>query len=97
MKNCDKNKPSRYAIYLDINNFYGWAMVQSLPYCDFQWIQLEKFQFSADVNESEFGHILEVDLEYPKELHDLHNEYPFCPEHLSQIKCCHHTKQRLQC
>ncbi len=27
--------------------------------------------------------ILEVDLEYPKELHDLHNEYPLAPEKLT--------------
>ena len=26
------------------------------------------------------GYILEVDLEYRKELHDLHNDYPLCPE-----------------
>ena len=26
------------------------------------------------------GHILEVDVEYPKELHDLHNDCPLAPE-----------------
>ena len=31
--------------------------------------------------DSEVGHILEVDLSYPKELHDAHNEYPYCCEH----------------
>ena len=28
------------------------------------------------------GHILEVDLKYPKELHELHNDYPLAPEKL---------------
>ena len=28
------------------------------------------------------GYILEVDLEHPSELHDMHNDYPLAPEKL---------------
>ena len=31
-------------------------------------------------NNSSTGYILEIDLEYSKELHDLHNDYPLAPE-----------------
>ena len=35
------------------------------------------------ISENSFvGHILEVDLEYPDELHNLHNDYPLAPEKL---------------
>jgi len=37
-------------------------------------------------NKNEKGHILEVDLEYPKELHDLHSDYPYCPDHVKVTK-----------
>ena len=57
-------------------------MKQYLPYGGFQWISPEEFVLDNVRNDSDIGHILEVDLEYPKELHDLHNEYPYCPEHL---------------
>src|SRR5271163_2031702 len=82
MKQYDESKPSIYIPYLDANNLYGWAMKQYLPYGGFKWIKPEDFHLENVRDASEIGHILEVDLEYPKELHDLHNDYPYCPEHL---------------
>jgi hypothetical protein len=83
MKGFDVNKPKTYIPYLDANNLYGWAMKQYLPYEGFKWISPEEFALSNVKTNSKIGHILEVDLEYPKELHDLHNDYPYCPEHLN--------------
>ena len=56
-------------------------MNQYLPYGGFKWIDSEGFSFDNVRADSETGHILEVDLTYPKELHDFHNEYPYCCEH----------------
>ena len=36
MPNYDKKKPSKYIIYLDANNLYGWAMSQHLPYGNYE-------------------------------------------------------------
>lgn len=85
MKDYDKNSPSHYLLYLDANNLYGWAMKQYLPEGDFKWLQPE--EAITDVEEilkfmhnSTIGYIYVVDLEYPEELHDLHNDLPFCAE-----------------
>jgi hypothetical protein len=78
MTNYDPKKESKYLPYLDANNLYGWAMSQPLPIKDFEWMddnELEKW--------TEHSCILEVDLEYPDELHDLHNEYPLAPERIT--------------
>ena len=45
------------------------------------------------IKKSDRGYILEVDLEYPDELHELHNDYPLAPEKLAVCKdmlskCC---------
>ena len=34
-------------------------------------------------NNSSAGYILEVDVEYPKKIHDIHNDYPLAPEKIS--------------
>ena len=76
MKNYDPDKPSSYIMYLDANNLYGWAMPQPLPYRNFKWVEAD----SVIPKRKGIGHIYEVDLEYPQELHDLHNDYPCAPE-----------------
>ena len=77
-RNYDPDKPSSYIMYLDANNLYGWAMSQPLPYGNFQWVEAD----SVIPKKKGIGHIYEVDLEYPKELHDLHNDYPCAAEKL---------------
>ena len=83
MKEYDEKEPSKYIMYLDANNLYGWAMSQYLPTGGFKWLsqkQIENINLAKYTDSSQKGLILEVDLEYPKELHDLHNDYPLGPE-----------------
>ena len=87
MKDYDENIVSSYISYLDANNLYGLAMSMKLPYKDLKWCSAPSYdeimnyaESSPKANSSETGYFLEVDLEYPKELHDLHNDYPLAPE-----------------
>ena len=83
MKTYDEKAPSKYIMYLDANNLYGWAMSQYLPTGGFKWLaknQIDKINLAKYKEDSNKGLILEVDLEYPKELHDLHNDYPLAAE-----------------
>ena len=81
MKNYDPQKESSYITYLDVNNLYGWAMSQKLPTGDFRWIPSpDSINLDSYDENSAKGLILEVDLEYPPELHHLHNDYPLAPE-----------------
>ena len=83
MKEHDKKVPSKYIMYLDANNLYGWAMSQYLPTGGFRWMtekQIDKIDLTKYKEDSNKGLILEVDLEYPKELHNSHNDYPLGPE-----------------
>ena len=84
MKDYDPKKPSKFITYLDMNNLYGWAMSGYLPYGGFKWLKnVEGFDVNSISEESPIGYILEVDLEYPDELHELHNDYPLAPEKLA--------------
>ena len=83
MKEYNEKAPSKYIMYLDANNLYGWAMSQYLPTGGFRWMtqkQIDKINLAKYKEDSEKGLILEVDLEYPEDLHDLHNDYPLAPE-----------------
>ena len=83
MKEYDEKAPSKYIMYLDANNLYGWAMSQYLPTGSFKWMtdkEIEQINLGKYKANDKNRLIPEVDLEYPQELHDLHNDYPVCPE-----------------
>ena len=76
---------SSYLQYLDANNLYGWAMSQDLPTGGFKWEKdIERYTTEKIANlvkrNARKGYLLEVDVEYPTELHDTHNDLPFMPE-----------------
>lgn len=76
-------KEKSWLMYLDANNLYGWAMSQPMPNGNVQWVpeeEIEKIDFLNVNDDAETGYILEVDLEYPAELHNSHCSYPLAPE-----------------
>ena len=85
MNKYDEKAPSKYIMYLDANNLYGWAMSQYLPTGKFRWMidkEINKKDLGKYKADGKKGLILEVDLVYDKSLHDLHNDYPVTPEKL---------------
>ena len=91
MENYDENEESFYIQYLDANNLYGWAISQKLPKNNFKWVEdtsriNEEFIKSYNENSNK-GYILEVDVKYPKKLHDLHSDLPFLPRRMKIYKC----------
>ena len=91
MENYDKSIKSSYLIYLDKNNLYGWAMFQKLPVNDFKCkkhVSIFDEQFIKNYNEdNNKGYITEVDVEYPKYLHNLYSDLPFLSERMKIKKC----------
>ena len=79
----------KYIMYADINNLYGYAMSQHLPVGKFKWIDESHFDdimlkiVSYSPYTSSIGWIVELDLEYPEELHDDHNDLPLAPEKIT--------------
>ena len=83
MNESDSKKPSTFITYLDMNNLHGWAMSEYLPYGGFKWLKnVDGFDVNSISEKSEIGYFLEVYLEYPDKLHELHNNYPLAPEKL---------------
>ncbi|XP_031632653.1 uncharacterized protein LOC116346631 [Contarinia nasturtii] len=90
----DPSKESSYIMYLDANNLYGYAMSQCLPIGEYQWLSEHVIEQNFNTldyqknessilnlkDESDMGYIFEVDLHYPSNLHEKHNDFPFCPE-----------------
>ena len=83
MKSYNNNEESSYIQYLDANNLCGWPMSKKLPTNRFKWTDNNEIneEFIKNYNENDTkGCILEVDVEYPKRLHELHSDLPFLSE-----------------
>ena len=88
--------------YNTSNNLYGFAMSEPLPVDGFKWMEDlskidEDFIKNYDEN-SDKGYILEVDVEYSKNLHDLHSDLQFLPERMKidkwkKLVCNLHDKK----
>ena len=90
MKSYNNNEESSYIKYLDANNLYGWAMSKKLPTNGFKWLDSNKIneEFIKNYNENDIkGYILEVNVKYPKRLHELHSDLPFLSERLKVNNC----------
>nr|CAI5852894.1 unnamed protein product [Callosobruchus analis] len=84
--NYDSSKTDtyEYLMYFDINNQYGKSMIEFLPHGGFEWVDdIKNFDVTTIPDDAEEGYILEVDLDYPKHLHDIHKDIPFCAQHLN--------------
>ena len=72
---------SKYIAYLDANNLYGWAMSKPLPTHGFKWMKVSELETWEN-----YSCILEVELGYPRSLHDLHSDYPLAPKQIEVNK-----------
>ena len=85
MKSYDDEKPGKYITYLDANNLHGRKMSKYLHYGGFKWLnqkEIDSLLLNMIGKNSSDGYMLEVDLEYLHELHELHNDYLLAPEKL---------------
>ena len=78
----DPKSESSYLQYLDANNLYGWAMSQPLPTGGFKWVDADPNEISELATRTNKSYLLEVDVSYPKELHNPHNDLPFMCERM---------------
>lgn len=84
VKGYGSTKPTSYLMYYDANNLYGWAMSQPLPTGMMRWLdagEIQEFNLLKKTIDGPKGYMLEVDLEYPNEVHENHNSYPLAPSH----------------
>ena len=89
VKGYDSSLEKSFITYWDVNNLYGAAVLEYLPYDKFEWLsddEINGIDFNCVSAESDVGYILEVDLKYPSELHELHNDYLLAPEKLKVSK-----------
>ena len=75
-KYFDPKQESKRIMYLDENNLYGYTVSKFHPTSEFKCIDLKEFNLNKYTSNISKGCVVDVDLEYPIELPELHNDYP---------------------
>ena len=82
----DPEKPTKFIHFFDFNGLYTSVMKNHLlPTHGFRWLtenELENFDIMSIPQDADHGYIVECDLDYPAELHDAQESFPFAPEHI---------------
>ena len=86
----DPSHPTKCLQYLDADNLYDWAMSQTLPTWGFHWVEFDegkdlKYIVNELAKREDRGYLLEVDVAYPRKLHDYHNDLPFMCAKMKRI------------
>ena len=84
LPNYDGSKPSTYALMLDANNLYGGVMQKDhLPLKDFAlYAHITFEEVLKNSSTAQLGYIIKVDIDYPPEFHEAHQDYPLAPSKL---------------
>ena len=88
----DERSDTSYILYLDATNLYGHAMCQNLPVGSFRWLtneEIDTIELASLYENPNIGYVLEVDIDYPANLHDDHNDFPFCAESITPLGSKH--------
>ena len=75
--------------YFDENNLYGSSLCRRpLPHSEFSYLDKDELQRFSDPHqilnlddEGDYGYLFEVDLVYPRELHETTADFPLAPHH----------------
>ena len=84
LKSYDSKQESKYIIYLDANNLYIYAMSKFLSTNGFKWTNPKESDVNKYTSNISKGCVLEIDLEYPKKLQELHNDYPLATDKIER-------------
>ena len=80
LDNYDPTQDETYGLLVDVNNLYGGIMEKlPLPLNSFVTVNTDLQHILNTSNDTSIGYILEVDLEYPDNLHDSHRDFPLAP------------------
>ena len=85
-----RNKPNEHLLCYDANALYAFCMSKKLPVSGARWMTNDEIEHlkitEVDLwpgQEADFTYFLEVDLHYPRELHNAHADLPMAPEKIT--------------